>query len=78
LTPLEAIQPATAHGPLTLGPRAPAAASSPKGFDANLTTLDGDPLADITILANPRTSPACGRRVAGSRDDLQRKRWVHG
>jgi hypothetical protein len=53
LTPLEAIQAATANGPLTLGPQAPRSGQLAEGYDADLIILDGDPLADITILADP-------------------------
>lgn len=53
LTPLEAIQAATATGPLTLGPQAPRSGQLADGYDADLITLDGDPLTDITILADP-------------------------
>ena len=53
LTPLEAIQAATANGPLTLGPQAPRSGQLAEGYDADIITLDGDPLADITILADP-------------------------
>ena len=53
LTPLEAIQAATANGPLTLGPQAPRSGRLAEGYDADLIVLDGDPLADITILTNP-------------------------
>jgi imidazolonepropionase-like amidohydrolase len=78
LTPLEAIQAATAYGPLTLGPQAPASGQLAAGFDADLITLDGDPLADIGIVADPAHVTGvwqAGRRVKA---DMQRKRWVHG
>jgi len=65
LTPLDAIQAATANRPLTLGPRAPRSGQLAEGYDADLITLDGDPLADITILANP--PHAAGVRKAGHR-----------
>jgi imidazolonepropionase-like amidohydrolase len=68
LTPLEAIQAATANGPLTLGPQAPRSGQLAEGYDADLITLDGDPLADITILANPAHVAGvwkAGRRVKG-------------
>ncbi|MFC0528570.1 metal-dependent hydrolase family protein [Phytohabitans kaempferiae] len=53
LTPLEAIEAATAAGPATLGPRAPRSGQLLSGYDADLITLDADPLADLTVLADP-------------------------
>jgi imidazolonepropionase-like amidohydrolase len=53
MTPLEAIQAATASGPLTLGPQAPHAGRLAAGYDADVITLDADPLADIDVLADP-------------------------
>src|SRR5215475_6581953 len=53
LTPAEAIEAATATGPLTLGPQAPRSGLLVEGFDADVLTLDADPLADIAILADP-------------------------
>jgi imidazolonepropionase-like amidohydrolase len=73
LTPLEAIQAATANGPLTLGPQAPRSGQLAEGYDADLIVLDGDPLADITILADPAHVVGvwkAGRRVKGPRPDL--------
>jgi imidazolonepropionase-like amidohydrolase len=73
LTPLEAIQAATANGPLTLGPQAPRSGQLAEGYDADLITLDGDPVADITILANPAHVVGvwkAGRRVKGPRSGL--------
>ncbi len=51
MTPLEAIETATANGPLTLGPQAPKAGVLEAGYDADVITVDGDPLADIGVLA---------------------------
>jgi imidazolonepropionase-like amidohydrolase len=53
MTPLEAIQAATATGPLTLGPQAPRSGQLAEGYDADVITLDADPLADIGVLADP-------------------------
>ncbi len=53
MTALEAIEAATANGPLTLGPQAPRSGVLAEGYDADLIALDGDPLADIRILADP-------------------------
>ncbi len=53
LSPLEAIEAATATGPLTLGPQAPRSGRLAEGHDADVITLDADPLADIGVLADP-------------------------
>jgi imidazolonepropionase-like amidohydrolase len=53
MTPLEAIEAATATGPLTLGPQAPRSGRLAEGYDADVITLDADPLADIGVLADP-------------------------
>jgi imidazolonepropionase-like amidohydrolase len=53
MTPLGAIEAATANGPLTLGPQAPRAGVLAAGFDADLLCLDADPLARIGVLAEP-------------------------
>jgi imidazolonepropionase-like amidohydrolase len=53
LTPLEAIEAATATGPLTLGPQAPLSGQLAAGYDADVIILDADPLADIRALADP-------------------------
>ncbi len=53
MTPLQAIEAATATGPLTLGPQAPRSGRLEAGYDADVITLDADPLADIAVLADP-------------------------
>jgi imidazolonepropionase-like amidohydrolase len=53
MTPLEAIEAATATGPLTLGPQAPRSGRLAEGYDADVITLDADPLTDIGVLADP-------------------------
>ena len=53
LSPLAAIEAATANGPLSLGPRAPHTGQLVAGFDADVITVDGDPSTDIAILADP-------------------------
>jgi len=53
MTPLEAIEATTASGPLTLGPQAPRSGRLAEGYDADVITLDADPLADIGVLAEP-------------------------
>ncbi|MFD5556453.1 amidohydrolase family protein [Streptomyces sp. NPDC127068] len=52
LSPLEAIEAATAHGPDTLGPRAPRSGRLAVGYDADLLAVDTDPLTDVTLLAD--------------------------
>jgi len=54
MTPLQSIAAATAIAPRTLGPQAPRAGQLAAGFDADILTLDADPLADISVLAEPR------------------------
>jgi imidazolonepropionase-like amidohydrolase len=66
MTPLEAIEAATATGPLTLGPQAPRSGQLAEGYDADVITLDADPLADIAVLADPARVTGVwtsGRRV---------------
>ncbi len=53
LSPLEAIRCATANAPLTLGPQAPKAGVLMAGHDADVITLDADPLEDIAVLSDP-------------------------
>ncbi|TVR18196.1 MAG: amidohydrolase family protein [Nitriliruptor sp.] len=53
LSPLEAIEAATANGPGTLGPRAPHTGQLVAGFDADVVTVTGDPSVDIEVLADP-------------------------
>jgi imidazolonepropionase-like amidohydrolase len=53
MTPLQAIEAGTATGPLTLGPQAPVSGRLEAGYDADVITLDSDPLADISVLARP-------------------------
>src|SRR5437763_11457619 len=53
MAPLEAIEAATATGPLTLGPQAPRSGQLAEGYDADMITLDADPLADIGVLDDP-------------------------
>jgi imidazolonepropionase-like amidohydrolase len=69
LTPLEAIEAATATGPLTLGPQAPRSGQLAEGYDADVITLDADPLADIGVLADPARITGVwtgGRQVKGA------------
>ena len=69
MTPLEAIEATTATGPLTLGPQAPRSGQLAEGYDADVITLDADPLADIGVLADPDRVTAVwtrGRQVKGA------------
>ena len=69
LTPLEAIEASTATGPLTLGPQAPRSGQLAGGYDADVITLDADPLADIGVLADPDSVTGVwtgGRQVKGA------------
>ena len=54
MTPLQAIEAATANGPLTLGPRAPKAGLLKEGYDADFIGLDANPLDDIKVLIGSR------------------------
>jgi imidazolonepropionase-like amidohydrolase len=68
MTPLQAIEAATATAPRTLGPQAPRSGLLAAGYDADLITVDGDPLADISVLADPARITAVwtgGRQVKG-------------
>jgi len=53
MTPLEAIEAATANGPLTLGPQAPRSGRLSEGYDADVIAMDGNPLEDLDIWGNP-------------------------
>ncbi|MFY9932344.1 MAG: amidohydrolase family protein [Streptosporangiaceae bacterium] len=69
MSPGDAIEAATATGPLTLGPQAPHAGQLAEGYDADVITLDADPLADIGVLADPGRITAVwsqGRQVKGA------------
>src|SRR5580693_4296345 len=69
MTPLEAIEATTATGPLTVGPQAPRSGQLAQGYDADVITLDADPLADIGVLADPERITGVwtrGRRVKGA------------
>lgn len=65
LSPLRAIEAATANGPRTLGPQAPDSGLLAAGYDADVITLDADPVADLAVLADP--DRITGVWVAGRR-----------
>ncbi len=69
MTPGQAIEAATATAPRTLGPQAPRSGLLAEGYDADLITVDGNPLDDISLLADPdriTTVWAGGRQVKGT------------
>jgi imidazolonepropionase-like amidohydrolase len=53
MTNLQPIEAATANGPATLGGQAPRAGLLAAGNDADVITLDADPLDDVSSLGNP-------------------------
>ncbi|TPX12693.1 uncharacterized protein E0L32_000870 [Thyridium curvatum] len=53
MTPLQAIEAATAVAPEVLGPQAPKAGQLKEGYDADFIALTSNPLDDISIIANP-------------------------
>ncbi len=68
MTPLQAIEAATAIAPRTLGPQAPRSGKLADGYDADFITLDADPIEDIAVLAQPERITGVwtgGRRVKG-------------
>lgn len=52
MTPLQAIETATANGPDTLGPQAPNAGQLIEGMDADVICVSGDPSTDVSVLAD--------------------------
>jgi imidazolonepropionase-like amidohydrolase len=53
LSPLEAIEAATATAPLTLGPQAPRSGVLEAGYDADVIALAADPAADPGVVTDP-------------------------
>jgi imidazolonepropionase-like amidohydrolase len=53
LTPLQAIEAATATPPETLGGQAPKAGQLREGYDADFIAVSGNPLEDIEVLTKP-------------------------
>jgi imidazolonepropionase-like amidohydrolase len=53
MSALEAIEAATANGPLTLGPQAPRSGQLREGYDADVIALDFNPLDDSTGWGRP-------------------------
>jgi imidazolonepropionase-like amidohydrolase len=54
MTPLQALESATATGPLTLGPQAPKSGQLKAGYDADILALTKNPVRDVSILTDPR------------------------
>jgi imidazolonepropionase-like amidohydrolase len=68
LSPLAAIEAATANGADTLGPQAPRAGLLAEGYDADVITVAADPVADITVLGDAANVTGVwkrGERVKG-------------
>ena len=55
MTPLQAIEAATANAPLTLGPQAPRSGILEAGYDADFIAVSKNPLEKIEILADPQS-----------------------
>ncbi len=53
MTPLQALQSATANGPLTLGAQAPRSGQLREGYDADVLAVVKDPVSNISVLTNP-------------------------
>ncbi len=53
MTPLEAIEAATATGPLTLGPQAPTSGQLREGYDADVIAFDVNPIEDASVWGDP-------------------------
>jgi len=53
MTALQAIEAATANGPLTLGPQAPKSGQLKEGYDADVIAFDINPLNDASVWGDP-------------------------
>jgi imidazolonepropionase-like amidohydrolase len=53
MTPLSAIEAATATGPETLGPQAPLSGQLRDGYDSDVIALDFNPLEDASLWGDP-------------------------
>ena len=65
MTPLEAIEAATANGPDTLGPQAPKSGLLREGYDADVIAFDVNPLDDITVWGDPDRVTLAGESAGG-------------
>lgn len=54
MKPLQAIEAATANGPLTLGRQGPKSGQLKEGYEADVITVRKDPSADVDILTSPQ------------------------
>ena len=54
MTPLQAIEAATANGPATLGPMAPLSGQIKEGYDADLIGLEKNPIGDMGLFRDVR------------------------
>ena len=64
MTDLQAIEAATANGPETLGPQAPNTGQLRAGYDADVITLDANPLDDRSVWGDPGRVTAVWQRGA--------------
>lgn len=53
MTALQALEAATANGPLTLGSQAPRSGQLKEGYDADVLAIQGDPVSDLAVLTKP-------------------------
>jgi len=53
MNPLEAVEAATATGPLTLGPQAPKSGQLVEDYDADVIAFDVNPLDDMSVWGDP-------------------------
>ena len=53
MSPLQAIEAATATAPTTLGPQSPRSGQLREGWDADVVGLAKDPIKDISVLSDP-------------------------
>ena len=53
MTPLQAIEAATATGPRTLGPQAPKSGQLRAGYDADVLAVAENPIHDLSVLTKP-------------------------
>ena len=73
MTPLQAIEAATATAPSTLGPQAPQAGQLREGWEADVLAVAADPVADVTVLQDPASIVGvwqAGERVVTGRDGV--------
>lgn len=71
LSPLKAIEAATANGPLTLGSQGPRSGMLACGYDADFITLEQNPLDDLSVLGDGRNITGvwkAGERVKDGTD----------